>query len=182
MGDRIAVLKEGAIQQVADPLTVYNSPANLFVAGFMGSPPMNFFRGVVVQNGSELFFVERNGAAEPRPGNFTLRIPQRETARLSNYVGKPLLLGLRPEDMTVRAEKGPGGRHSEPPGNDTVSARIDLIEPVGPEAYLHLATPAHSFIARIRAAEQVRASGTVTMAFDMSKAHFFDPTSELAIA
>ena len=101
MGQRIAVMKEGVIQQVADPLTLYNSPGNLFVATFIGSPAMNLFSGTIVGEGPQLVFAAANGRAEAGAGEFKLRAHPAHASRLSSYVGKQLILGFRAEAIGI---------------------------------------------------------------------------------
>jgi multiple sugar transport system ATP-binding protein len=175
MGERIAVMSEGVIQQIADPLTLYDAPVNLFVAGFIGSPPMNFFKGILIQKGNELVFAEEAGAGRAGSGTFIVRIDPAHAPPLSGYVEKNLILGLRPEHMA------PFCLSPEVPEN-TISAKIEIVEPLGSETYLHLATDSHSFIARAAAREEVKAGQFVGVALKMNEARFFDPTTGLAIA
>ena len=91
MGTRICVMKDGLIQQVDDPITLYDSPANLFVAGFIGTPPMNFFKGVVEAEGEQLTFAANSG--------FRMPVPTRQRELVGPYSGKQIVLGIRPEDI-----------------------------------------------------------------------------------
>jgi len=196
LGDRIAVMKEGVIQQVAAPMTIYNSPANLFVAGFIGASPMNFFQGTILQKGAELFFAEQNRGGESGLGNFVVRIPGGPDSPLSACIGKRLVFGLRPENMSVSRTAGmlpvnldpgagsPAGRQDACPTKaETVAARVEMVRPLGAEVQLHLRTAAHSFIAIAPAEQQSKISlkQPISTLFDMSKAHFFDLATELAI-
>ena len=104
MGDRIAVMKAGVIQQVADPITIYNSPANVFVAGFIGSPSMSFFKGSLIQAQSRLWFAEPNASKEIGSGEFAFPLDTAGASRLSGYAGKSLILGLR-----IRSFRGGSG-------------------------------------------------------------------------
>ncbi|MDD8047326.1 MAG: sn-glycerol-3-phosphate ABC transporter ATP-binding protein UgpC [Verrucomicrobiota bacterium] len=166
MGDRIVVMRDGSIQQVADPLTLYHNPANLFVAGFIGSPPMNFFRGRIVSDRGRLFFDE---------GTFRLRLDG-EQARLLQAHGKPdVYFGIRPEDLEDRLYL---------PDADpmlTIPAIVEVIEPMGSEIYLYLSTGLHSFVARVGVQVMTRVNEKLDMIVDLTKAHFFDAETERQI-
>jgi len=163
MGDRIVVMKDGVIQQVADPLTLYSQPANLFVAGFIGSPPMNALRGTLVEQGGALWFSEQN------PGSPLLAaLTEQQREKLSSFVGREVVLGLRPEHILDGAQRG-----ATPYGSE-VSATVEVVEPMGAETFLHLSTGAHTFIVRAAADARPQANSRLTMLFDMSRAHFFD--------
>lgn len=115
MGDRICVMKDGIIQQVAEPLELYDNPCNKFVAGFIGTPPMNFFDGVITNKDGKLTFVE--------PG-FEFAIPDEWKSRLEPYVDKKVTFGIRPEDLgSDEAEKAPD--------MPKVKAKIEVVEPMG---------------------------------------------------
>ncbi len=196
LGHRIAVMNAGVIRQVAGPLELYHAPANLFVAGFIGSPPMNFFRGTLRPKGGGLFFVEEKEPGAPAPAhlglrvsekeagrlthfqfpisNFQLRVPEKPGGRLADYIDKPLILGLRPEDIHCH----PG----TPPLENVVPARVEVVEPLGAETYLHLTAGAQAFIARVPPATQAEVNQPLTLVFDMAQAHFFDPVTEQAVA
>ncbi len=173
MGDRIVVMKDGVIQQVANPMNLYNHPDNMFVAGFIGSPPMNFFRGTLAQKGNSTFFQE-DGA----PGNtagFLLRVEDDMASRLSGYICKKIVFGIRPENITDKLRA-----HDAAPER-TITAVAEVIEPMGPETNLYATSGAHSFVARLPADERVAAQQKISLVFDMRKAHFFDPATERAI-
>jgi multiple sugar transport system ATP-binding protein len=175
MGDRIVVMKDGLIQQVADPIELYDNPKNLFVAGFIGSPPMNFFQGTVEQRADGLWFTEKAGAAA-KAGGFSLRIDDPMAKKLTQYAGKPVVFGVRPEDVNDRKLVG----QANP--SQVVRATVDVVEPMGAEIYLYLSTGSHSFIARMNTRETADVSQQVEMVFDMRKSHFFDAQTEQAIA
>jgi multiple sugar transport system ATP-binding protein len=168
MGDRICVMKDGDIMQVAEPLTLYNHPANLFVAGFIGSPPMNLFRGTVERGGNQLVFVESGNPATP----LRIRLDDALSTKAAAHVGRPLMLGVRPEDvtdvLTVAATE---------PGR-TADVKIEVVEPMGAETYLYLDTGANSFIARVRASDRFDTSRQLKVAFNVEKAHLFDVATE----
>jgi multiple sugar transport system ATP-binding protein len=175
LGQRVAVMKDGVIQQVADPMTLYRQPANLFVAGFIGSPPMNFFDGAVSAEKDALVFEEQrsHGAALPQP--ITVLLDGVSAPRLRSYLGKRLVLGIRPEHIACRAPL------STPPPERNIEATVEVLQPLGSETYLHLAGHVRSFVARVPAAESFKVSQKVSLTFDARHAHFFDPASGTAI-
>ena len=173
MGHRIAVIKEGSIEQIADPITVYDRPQNTFVASFIGSPPMNFLSGAFAQKDGALYFIEQTGdlAAPASPPAFALKLPGTLADRLQSFAGKPLILGIRPENISL----GAAGNGAE------FEARIEMIEPLGWEAHLQLIRRDRLFTARISATDQLRSNQTVSFSIQMEKAHFFDPATQKAI-
>ncbi len=175
LGDRVAVMRQGSLQQVAEPMDLYRSPANQFVAGFIGSPPMNFFRGILAREGGGLFFQEETTTGSGAPG-FRVRVADEMFARLSGRAGRPVVLGIRPEHITEPS--GPG----DTPGGRVVEALAEVIEPMGPEAHLYAVHGSHRFVARVRADFRVAAQEKVSLVFDMRRAHFFDPATEAVIA
>jgi multiple sugar transport system ATP-binding protein len=164
MGDRICVMKEGDIMQVAPPLELYNRPANLFVAGFIGSPPMNFFRGTIRRAGAELEFLETNekGAA------IRISLDARLSRIAQTAVDTAVVFGIRAEDVRLAAS-GEAGSHL---------VAIEVTEPMGAETFLHLSTGATTFIARV-SPDWLHTAGSGThVRFDLAKAHLFDAASE----
>ena len=164
MGDRICVMKDGDIQQVADPITLYDSPANLFVASFIGTPPMNFFQGTIEQQSDGLFFKEET---------FTIKILDEWKERLADFVGKKVTFGIRPEDICWAKA-----------GDDQfpkVKAEIEVIEPMGSETYLYVNTGVHSFIARVEAQRRFKVGDTIELPFFLPKAHIFCGETESII-
>ena len=176
LGQRIAVMKEGVIQQVADPMTLYRQPANLFVAGFIGSPPMNIFQGMLSAKGDTLFFEEQAGNTRAVPTPFIVRLDIASVPPLRGYLGKPVALGIRPEDVACLSPQ------PKNPPEGALEAVVEVIQPMGSETYLHLASHAHSFVARVRATERFSLNQRVLLTFDMPDAHFFDPASGRTIA
>ena len=165
MGDRIVVMKDGFVQQVAPPTELYDNPANKFVASFIGTPPMNFFEGVIRHDDGCLIFDEEN---------FTVAIPDEWTDRLGDYTDKPVTFGVRPEDI--------GSPEAESRNNTPrIPARIEVIEPMGSETYLYLTTGRQSFISRVDAHRGCDVGQHLDLAILMSKAHVFDTTTELVI-
>jgi multiple sugar transport system ATP-binding protein len=176
LGHRVAVMKDGVIQQIGVPMDVYERPANLFVAGFIGSPPMNFLEGTASGHGDTLVFQAQIAAAVAPQYPLTLKLDSVSAHRLRDYVGKPIILGLRPEHVTCATP--PLG----PPKEDTLVAVVELIQPVGSETYLHLAVPGCSLIARVPATGPFNVGQRVPLALNASQARFFDPASGTAIA
>jgi multiple sugar transport system ATP-binding protein len=175
MGDRIAVMNQGVFQQVAEPMTLYEQPANMFVAGFIGSPPMNFFNGTLLQKDNALFFEEqhRNGA----PANpITLRLNKGMTPQLRPYLGKEVVFGIRPENIALQPDGGIVGPQQK------VEALTEVIQCLGSETHLCLNSGAHSFIVRLPATNTVAPNQMLALKFEMSRAHFFDPASQKRIA
>ncbi len=168
MGDRICVMKDGRIMQVAEPLRLYDHPENMFVAGFIGSPPMNFFRGTIQQESGRLWFVETNDTAKP----VRVALDERLARIAQSRAGKPVVFGIRPEDVADAAANG----GSDP--DQHVEVGVEVSEPMGAETFLYLSTGANAFIARVRPTDRYDAGQRVTVSFNAAKAHLFDPESE----
>ena len=164
MGDRIVVMKDGWIQQVASPLDIYNHPANQFVAGFIGSPPMNFFNGTLkVGPGKAVRFDE---------GTFAFDVPVVMNEALAGHNGKPVVMGIRPENMDEAAT---------PPQGPIVEAKVEVIEMMGSEVYLYANTGKSTFTARVAPTCQRKIGDTVRIALEPSKLHFFDSESGVTL-
>jgi multiple sugar transport system ATP-binding protein len=166
MGDRIAVMKDGVLQQVADPITVYDCPKNKFVAGFIGSPPMNFISGRIIKKDGRIYFDE---------GKIEVKLVEEMRPKMTPYIGKDVTLGLRSEDIYDRLFV------SEAPPENIVRVTCEVYEPMGSEVYLYLNTGKHTFIARVGAHDKPRLNQDMDVVFDMSKAHFFDKETEETI-
>lgn len=166
MGDRIVVMQDGIIQQAASPEELYNQPRNIFVAGFIGSPTMNFVNGNIIEVGSSIYF---------KSENLKVEIPQGKASVLKDYVnGKEVILGIRPEDI-----------HEEPvflegSPNSIFTASVDVTENLGHEMLLYLNSNA-PLIARVDGRSNTRQGDTVKLAIDMNKVHVFDKESELNV-
>ena len=159
MGDRIVVMKDGLIQQVAEPLELYDHPANQFVAGFIGSPPMNFFKGRFEQKSGGIWFAEQG---------FSVRVEESRAPRYASLIGKDVVFGIRPEDITDALYT------THPNPDHQIKAKVEVVEPMGAEVYLYLGTGHHSFVARMGAAEKAEVNQQLTLVLNMKKAHFFD--------
>ncbi|MDE3084626.1 MAG: ATP-binding cassette domain-containing protein, partial [Verrucomicrobiota bacterium] len=167
MGDRICVMKDGAIMQVAEPLELYDRPANLFVAGFIGSPPMNFFKGKIAQSGAALNFVGDNGQGSP----LVLRLDAAQAGKAVSFVEKHVVLGLRPEDIGETADVSAAN----------FEGKIEIVEPMGAETHLHLSMGTAGFIARVRPTSRHSVGQKIGVAFAMENAHLFDAATGLAL-
>ena len=168
MGDRICVMKEGNILQVAEPLALYNHPENLFVAGFIGSPPMNLFKGTVEADHGQIVFVEAGnpGAA------LRLTLGDALAKKAAAHLDRLLVLGIRSENVTDVLTAG----DADP--QRTAEVQIEVVEPMGAETYLYLDTGANSLIARVRATDRFDPNHRLKVSFEMEKAHLFDATTE----
>jgi multiple sugar transport system ATP-binding protein len=164
MGDRIVVMNNGKVQQMDTPLKLYNEPDNLFVAGFLGSPPMNFINGELKQERDAIVFKEMQG------GTIEVRFADRPQAR--EFLDRPMLLGIRPEDIEVAQPSKTGNMTA------TFPAIVDIVEPMGPETNLHLQTGAHTVVCRSQRALDHRETGhRLQFELNVNKAHLFDPST-----
>jgi len=160
LGDRIAVMKDGTLQQVAPPLEIYDCPANQFVAGFIGTPPMNFLTGTLVAQDGSLCFDEGTG---------TVRLPERFAAALEQRVGQRAVLGVRPEIILIR------GDDASADARDVLRAKVNVVEPLGDEMLLYLSTARHDLIAKVDAHRRTDVGQELAIAFDVARSHVFDP-------
>ncbi len=176
LGQRVAVMKNGVIQQVATPVRLYERPANVFVAGFIGSPPMNIFDGTLLAQGEALVFQETTRNSAPAPKPITVPLANPSSPVLHGYIGKQVLFGIRPEHITCSPL--PGAPAPEP----SLEATVELVQPLGSETYLHLGGHTHSFIARVSASTRFSASQEVSLHFPAANARLFDPASGVALA
>jgi len=166
MGDRIAVMKDGLLQQVADPITVYDKPKNKFIAGFIGSPPMNFMQGMIIKKDGRVYFDE---------GKIQVKLVEDMHKQISPFAGKEIIFGIRSEDIYDKLFV------SDAPAENIVRVNCEVVEPMGSEVYLYLNTGRHTFIARVGAHDRPRVNQDIDVVFDMSKVHFFDKDSEETI-
>ena len=170
MGDRIAVMNHGKVQQNDTPLKLYQEPANLFVAGFLGSPPMNIIHGTLKLQREVLVFREADG------GTIEAKFPLRAHANARVLVDRPLLFGIRPEDI----ELAQFCRFTEPAN---FAAIVDIVEPMGAETNLYLQTGAHTIVCRSQQSLDHRDAGRrQQFALNLTKGHFFDPESTNRLA
>ncbi|WP_027415919.1 ABC transporter ATP-binding protein [Aneurinibacillus terranovensis] len=170
MGDRIVVMKGGVIQQVATPSEIYDHPKNMFVAGFIGSPAMNFINGILKEENGEIV-ISTPQSHVVIPGGLAKKV------RDAGYVGKAVVLGIRPEDI-----------HDEPlfieaSPNSTFEAVIEVAENMGSEMYLYFTAFGSEKLltARVDARSSLRSGAKITLALDMNKIHLFDKDTEIAL-
>lgn len=166
MGHRLAVMKEGVIQQIADPAALYHHPVNRFVAGFIGSPSMNFMEGHIFRQDGKFYFSE---------GSFRIRLLEEMIPALEPYEGKSITLGIRPEDLHDKLVVS--GVSPE----TLIKATVEMIEPMGSEQAFHLKTPHHTFIARLNNQDHPGVNQDIELVIDTAKIHFFDQETEASI-
>ncbi len=162
MATRIAVLNLGKLQQTGTPQELYDKPGNLFVAGFIGSPSMNFFEALVKG--------DKDGLYLDAPG-FHLPVPAEKTAPLITYTGRKVTLGIRPEDIYV-PEYLPAGITASP-----IQASVDVTELMGNELFLHLITESKPFLARVDPRTKARPGQNIEAVFNMTNMHAFNSES-----
>jgi multiple sugar transport system ATP-binding protein len=167
MGDRICVMRDGLIMQVADPLTLYRQPENIFVAGFIGSPPMNLLRGKIEKKDGGLAFRE---TAEQNV--LTIALTGKPADLAAKYVDKDIVFGIRPEHVT-EAHRGP----TDVPINSTV----DIAEPMGSESLVYMKAGSGALISRIHGEHLFHQGDQLTAYVSMDKVHLFDPETESVI-
>lgn len=163
MGDKIIIMKDGEIQQIAPPLEVYNKPENLFVAGFIGSPAINTFRGKISKQDNPLYFDE---------GSFKVAIPENRSDTLKKYVNKEIIAGIRPEDIYDSRFDS----MAEIP--QKIEAICELVEPLGNEFIVLFKTEKSKITARFDPKKLPTVDTKMSLTLDMSKVHFFDIETE----
>ena len=168
MGDRIVVMKDGVIQQVDTPQNLYDYPVNEFVAGFMGSPQMNFLDGTIAKEGDGYTF---------KFGKYNVKIPANKNKDdvLKDYIGKDVILGIRPEHV-----------HDEPDflakvNEGIVEANVEVTELMGAETYLYLTCEGNQITARVDPTSTAKTGDTIKIAFELPKLHLFDKETEKTI-
>ncbi len=170
MASRIVVMKDGLVQQIGSPKEIYDFPNNKFVGGFIGTPPMNFIEGKVLEDG----FFE---CGDHKVGITRIKVPTPKFNMLKEqkYIDKNIVLGIRPEDI-----------HDENIVLDTykdaiLNLKIDVAELLGAETLLYSAVNTQPIVARVNARVDVHMGDTIQLAFDMNKCHFFDMETEMRI-
>jgi multiple sugar transport system ATP-binding protein len=166
MATRIAVMNKGVLQQVDTPQTLYDTPNNLFVAGFIGSPAMNFFPAKLVKD---------DGALYVDGGSFKVQIPSSRTNVYMPHAGKDVIFGVRPEDVH-NPEFAPPGITAQP-----VAAKVDVTELMGNEITVYLKAGDSSFVARVDPRSRYRIGDDVQVVFSMENMHIFDRETDMAI-
>lgn len=169
MGDRLAILSQGIIQQVGTPAELYDNPRNRHVAGFIGSPAMNFIDSKLIKKNRKVW-VDGKG--------FMLRVPDNYSSLIESYVNKDVLFGIRPEDVSLE---------QTPPFNEenTISAVVEMVEPLGTETVVHFNSPSpgnHAFtVLTGREGIRLRRGENLKVTFDPNKMHFFEKDTEKTI-
>jgi len=166
MGDKIVVMKDGKVQQIGSPLYLYNHPVNKFVAGFIGSPPMNFLTVKVIEEGGKILIDE---------GSFKLSPAAEHLGLLKPYVGREVSFGIRPEDLPC-IEEG-----AQPATTGVFAAKVTVVEPLGAEIHLYASTPTQPMVAKVPPHRLFKSGDTVHFVPVMEKARYFDRETELSI-
>jgi len=164
LGDRVVVMKGGLVQQVGEPLELYNTPVNRFVAGFLGSPAMNF-APVRLSNG-------KDGLRADNPG-FGIDVPAEIRPRLQAYAGREVIMGIRPEDLQI-------ANGSHPPGL-CFDAMVEVVERLGAEILLDLQVGEQTMVAAVEPSIRAKRGDKLRFALPPERLHFFDTNSEAAI-
>jgi multiple sugar transport system ATP-binding protein len=167
MATRIVVQDRGMIQQVGTPQDLYDRPRNMFVAGFIGSPAMNFFDAVIEGDGDDL----RLHAAE----GFALPVPPEKRRELAPYKGKKVVMGIRPENIHDKGFQPPNIRSA------VCGCEVDVTEMMGNEVNVYLEVDHHAFLARVDPRTSARPGQPFQVVFDIDRVHVFDPETEEAI-
>ncbi|HYN81269.1 MAG TPA: sn-glycerol-3-phosphate ABC transporter ATP-binding protein UgpC [Gemmatimonadaceae bacterium] len=169
LGDRIVVMNKGHVQQIDTPMNLYDHPRNRFVAGFIGSPAMNFVDGRIAV-GDALQFVAADDA-------FTFTIPPLLAERIDGLEARELTLGIRPEDVSVTMETGPtifAGESTIVHPPVTAPATLDLVEALGNEVFVYASIGPYVITSRVAPQPLPKLGQPITLAFDLAKAHLFD--------
>ena len=169
MGDRICVMNEGEIMQIDEPLNLYNRPTNLFVAGFIGSPSMNLFKGTIVSKDGRLLFEEAN----ENGSGFAIALDGPLAEKTKGLNGRAVVLGIRPEDTSILEEGDASAEYS-------IVAKTELSEPMGAETLVYLNTGGHDIVVKERNREKLPNGLEVIVALDPRKIHLFDQETEQA--
>jgi len=168
MGTRIVVMKDGVIQQVDSPTVLYNSPCNMFVAGFIGSPQMNFMNGTIEKKDNNLYV---------KIGNTILPIPADKAAVVEEkgYVGKEVVFGIRPENIDDEPS------FVEKNSASCVNTKVELVEHMGSETFLYLVFEGNNVIAKVAPTTNAKIDDVVKVGIDMNLMHLFDKETEITI-
>jgi len=166
MADRIAVMSAGVIQQVGTPQVLYDDPVNVFVAGFIGSPSMNFFTARIEATDGDL---------ELKGETFKLAVPKDRAPALASFVGREMLFGIRPENIHDK-DFVPRDIHAA-----SIEVHVDVTELMGNEIFLHTLAGEEKLLARVDPRSQAKAGDTLEVAVDLERMHVFDPESREAV-
>ena len=160
MGDKICVMKDGIVQQIAGPLELYDKPLNKFVAGFIGTPPMNFFNVDIVKENDNLVLKE---------GSFDIHVPDFMKDTLVNFVGQKIVMGVRPEDIYDKLFLNISHQVTA-----SFNATVDIVEPLGSEIYLHFNTGKNIMVAKVDSNNKTVSNQSIELVFDLKKIHLFE--------
>jgi multiple sugar transport system ATP-binding protein len=164
LGDRVVVMKDGLVQQVGEPLELYNQPANKFVAGFIGSPAMNF---------ATVTMTDGNGRVTAKNAGFEIEVPANEADRLRPHVGRQLTMGIRPENLHVASDADPAGL--------TFNSKIEVVEQLGSEILLDVRVGEGTMVAAVDPTTRAKVQDTLRLAINPERLHFFDAKTETVI-
>lgn len=171
MADRLVLLNRGVVEQSGTARALFDAPANLFVAGFLGNPPMNLVHGTLRQERDGLVFLESGD------GTIQTRLPAADWPAAKDLIGKPVVLGIRPEDL--RIVQVPKGAEK---ASNSFAALVDVVEPAGGSANLHLSTGEHALICRTaEPLERGEAGRRVRLEMDVNRVQLFDPVTSLRV-
>ncbi len=162
MGDKIVIMKDGIINQIDTPLNLYNKPINKFVAGFIGSPSMNFINGKLQKN-NQLYFVAEDDS-------LNIELTKEQSEKLINYQGKGITLGIRPEDISMQ--------NSDEDNTHSFKVKLDVVEPMGNEIFIYFIVCGEQLIARLPASSDIKINQKLDLHLNINKIHFFDDVSE----
>lgn len=168
MGSRIVVMKDGVIQQVDTPQNIYEYPTNMFVAGFIGSPQMNFINAALVEEDGKVY-------AEFENEKVILTEDKTKVLKEGKYIGKDVVLGIRPENIDDSDEFI--AEHKDA----VITTQVEVTEMMGSETYLYLKDGASSITARVSGTSKAKSGDTIKIAFDETKIHIFDKETELTV-
>jgi len=164
LGDRVVVMRDGVVQQVGEPLELYNSPANRFVAGFIGSPAMNF---------ATVTMMDGNGRLTAKNAGLELEVPQSHMERLKSHIGREVTIGIRPENLHIATDSDPAGF--------TFPSKVEVVEQLGSEILLDVRVGGDSMVAAVDPTIRAKVQEQIRLAVNPARLHFFDAQSELAI-
>jgi multiple sugar transport system ATP-binding protein len=164
MGDRITIMKHGRIQQVAEPMALYREPANMFVAGFIGSPPMNFIFGRVLQRDGQWVF-------EGEGGGVLFYLTEQQSVRLHHHLGERICMGIRPEHLSIATDEDGGSRNR-------FLAEVEVVESLGAETNIYVRAGQHHLIARVSGAVRRGEKPELMLKVEMRQARFFSLSSQ----
>jgi multiple sugar transport system ATP-binding protein len=164
LGDRVVVMKDGLVQQVGEPLELYNQPANKFVAGFIGSPAMNF---------ATVTMADGNGRITARNSGLEIEVPAPLADRLRPHVGQQLTMGIRPENLHVASPADAAGL--------TFDSKVEVVEQLGSEVLLDVRVGEDTMVAAVDPATRAKVQDTLRLALNPERLHFFDARTETAI-